>query len=52
MKVIGDTAYVLCATRYSDLKANNNFIERKLGVAATTRVYNTIAKLIELSTEG
>ncbi|MBI5032874.1 MAG: DUF1697 domain-containing protein [Chloroflexi bacterium] len=51
VRVIDNVVYVLCATQYGDVKANNNFIERKLGVAATTRIYNTIAKLVELSTE-
>ena len=50
IEVIDDMAFVLCATKYSDLKINNNFIERKLKVSATTRVYNTIAKLVSLST--
>lgn len=49
VSVVEDMAYVLCATKYSDLKANNNFIERKLKVAATTRNFNTISKLIELA---
>lgn len=48
VKVIDDMAYVLCATKYRDLKINNNFIERKLKVSATTRVYNTIANLVNL----
>jgi uncharacterized protein (DUF1697 family) len=51
VKVIGDVVYVLTATQYSDLKANNNFIERKLRVAATIRVYNTVSRLVELSAE-
>lgn len=51
VKVIGDMVYILVAAQYSDFKANNNFIERKLRVAATTRVYNTISKLVELSTK-
>lgn len=51
VQVIGDTVYILTATQYSDFKANNNYIERKLRVAATTRVYNTILKLVELSAE-
>lgn len=51
VKVIGDMVYILVATQYSDFKANNNFIERILQVAATTRVYNTISKLVELSKE-
>jgi len=50
VKVIEDMAYILCATKYSDLKINNNFIERKLKIAATTRNYNTVSKLVELST--
>ena len=49
IEVINDMAYVLCASKYSDLKINNNFIERKLKVSATTRVYNTIANLVELA---
>lgn len=50
VQVVGDMAYVLCATKYSDLKANNNFIERKLKVSATTRNFNTLTKLIALGT--
>ncbi|MCB5362330.1 DUF1697 domain-containing protein [Pusillimonas sp. CC-YST705] len=50
VSVLGDVAYVLCATKYSNLKANNNFIERKLHVAATTRNFNTMSKLLALST--
>ncbi len=49
IKIVDDMAYVLCATKYRDLKINNGFIERKLKVSATTRVYNTVAKLVELS---
>jgi uncharacterized protein (DUF1697 family) len=45
--VVDDVVYVLCATNYSDVKATNNYIERKLGVRATTRIYNTIAKLVQ-----
>lgn len=47
--ILDDMAYICCATRYSELKINNNFIERKLGLSATTRVYNTIARLVALS---
>lgn len=49
IEFVDDVAYILCATKYSDLKINNNFIERKLGISASTRVYNTIARLVELS---
>jgi uncharacterized protein (DUF1697 family) len=50
--VVGDVVYVLCATRYSDLKANNNYIERKLRVSGTTRNFNTMSRLVELSTKS
>lgn len=49
IEIIDDVAYLLCATRYCDLKINNAFIERKLGVAATTRVHRTLARLVALS---
>lgn len=52
VRVVGDMTYVLCATKYSDLKANNNFVERKLKVAATTRNFNTVSTLIALSSAG
>lgn len=44
-----DMAYIYYSTRYSELKINNNFIERRLGLSATTRVHNTIARLVALS---
>lgn len=49
VRVIGDTVYILAANQYGDVKATNNYIERMLGVSATTRVYRTMAKLLELS---
>lgn len=52
VKVVGDMAYVLCATKYSELKANNNFIERKLKLSATTRNFNTLTKLVALGAEA
>lgn len=48
IEVFNDMAYILCATNYRDMKINNNFIERKLKVSATTRNYNTISRLVEL----
>ena len=47
--VIKDTIYTLYATKYSDSKFNNSFIERKLKVPATTRNFNTMTKLVELA---
>lgn len=49
VQVVDDVIYTLYATKYSDSKFNNNFFERKLNVAATTRNFNTMTKLIELS---
>lgn len=47
--VIGDTIYSAYATRYSDSKFNNNYFERTLKVAATTRNFNTLSRLVELA---
>jgi uncharacterized protein (DUF1697 family) len=50
---VGDGAiYVRYATRLSDSRVNNNFLERRLKVAATTRNFNTMTKLVELSGPG
>lgn len=49
--IVDDMAYIECATKFSDMKLNNNLIERRLKLSATTRVYNTIAALIALTAE-
>ena len=49
VRVIGDALYTLYATKHSDSKFNNNFYERKLKIAATTRNFNTLSRLRELS---
>jgi uncharacterized protein (DUF1697 family) len=49
VRVVDDAIYTLYATKYSDSKFNNNFFERRLKVAATTRNFNTMTKLVELS---
>lgn len=49
VQLIDDVVYILAAIQYNTLKANNNFIERKLRLAATTRVYKTVSKLVELT---
>lgn len=46
--VVGDTIYSAYGTQYSDSKFNNNYFERKLKVAATTRNFNTMSRLMEL----
>jgi len=49
--VIGDAVYIRCAISYRAGKLNNTFIERKLKVAATTRISTTIARLAALIAE-
>ena len=48
-QIIGDMVYVAYATKASDSRLTNNVIEQKLGVSATTRNYNTMKKLVELT---
>jgi uncharacterized protein (DUF1697 family) len=49
IQVTGRAIYTLYATRYSDSPLNNNYLERKLKVAATTRNFNTMTRLVEMS---
>ncbi len=49
VRVGQDAIYTLYATKHSDSKFNNNFFERKLKVPATTRNFNTMSRLVELS---
>lgn len=47
--IYGDRAiYLFCPDGYGSTKLNNSFIERKLGVMATTRNFNTVEKLCAL----
>ena len=48
-KITDDCVYLLCKIGYGKAKLNNNLIERKLKVEATTRNYNTMVKLLDLS---
>lgn len=48
-KISGNCIYLKCKSGYGKAKLNNNLIERKLKVLATTRNYRTMTKLIELS---
>jgi len=41
--------YIHFGKGYGNAKLNNNFFEKKLKVAATTRNYRTLAKLVELA---
>ena len=52
VRLIDDVVYTRYATKHSDSKFNNNFFERRLNVAATTRNFNTMTKLAELSSRS
>jgi uncharacterized protein (DUF1697 family) len=52
VRIIDNAVYTQYATKHSDSKFTNNFFERKLKVAATTRNFNTMTKLVELSAAG
>lgn len=41
--------YLLCKSGYGKAKLNNNLIERKLKVSATTRNHKTMSKLLEMA---
>lgn len=49
IEFIGDQVWLLVASQFSDSKLNNNLIERKLKLTATTRIHNTIARLVEMA---
>lgn len=46
-----DTAYMYIPDTYGRGKLSNNFLEKKLGVAATTRNANTLRKMVEMAEE-
>jgi len=47
--VNGAEAYVYCPNGYGNSKLSNAFLEKKLGVEATTRNWKSVSKLYELS---
>jgi uncharacterized protein (DUF1697 family) len=47
--VIGREVYLHCPDGYGRTKLTNAFWERKLGVAATTRNWRTVNKLLEMA---
>jgi len=49
VRIIDATLYTRYNTKHSDSKFNNNFFERQLKVTSTTRNFNTMSKLVELS---
>ena len=46
-RVIGREVYVRCPKGYGRTKLNNAYMEKQLGVAATTRNWNTVVALLE-----
>lgn len=48
-QIIGKDVFIACAGKYSDSKLTNAFFESKLKVAATTRNWQTVNKLMELA---
>jgi uncharacterized protein (DUF1697 family) len=43
--LVGDIVYVYCPNGYGTTKIHNGFFERKLGLAATTRNWQTVTNL-------
>lgn len=50
--IINDCIYFYCEKGYGNAKFNMNFFERKLKTSATSRNYNTMVKLLSLSSEN
>jgi uncharacterized protein (DUF1697 family) len=48
-RVAGREVYLHCPNGYGRSKLNNAYLEKQLGVAATTRNWRTVAKLAELA---
>lgn len=47
--ITDNCVYFFSEKGYNEVKGNNNFFEKKLNVSATTRNYQTMAKLVELA---
>lgn len=45
----GHCVYLLCKNGYGNAKLNNNLVERKLNIRATTRNYRTMVKLLAMA---
>lgn len=46
--IINREVYILCNKSFGETKFNNNYIEKKLKVSATTRNWNTVCKVGDL----
>ena len=49
VRYVKNTIYTLYVTKHSDSKFNNNYFERKLKITATTRNFNTMTKLVAMT---
>jgi uncharacterized protein (DUF1697 family) len=49
--ISGMEAFLWCPVGAADTKLTNNFLEKRLGVTATSRNWNTVRKLAELTGE-
>jgi uncharacterized protein (DUF1697 family) len=52
LAIVKDAAYMFIPGPYGRRMLSSNFLEKKLGVAATMRNHNTMSKLIEMSAES
>ena len=49
VELIDDTLYTLYNTKHSDSRFTNSFFEKQLKVTSTSRNFNTMSRLVELS---
>jgi uncharacterized protein (DUF1697 family) len=49
LQVVGSEVYLYCPGGYGETKLNNAFLEKRLGVTATTRNWRTITTLAEMA---
>ncbi|WP_261132059.1 DUF1697 domain-containing protein [Bacillus sp. Marseille-Q3570] len=49
IRILGGTVYILCRNGYHKTLFSNAFIEKKLGVRATTRNWNSVLKIADMS---
>jgi uncharacterized protein (DUF1697 family) len=48
-EIVGDAIYLYCPDGYGKTKYSNNFFEKKLGLSATSRNWNTVKALLQLA---
>ncbi|HTY12255.1 MAG TPA: DUF1697 domain-containing protein [Bacteroidota bacterium] len=52
LRLSGNEAYILCRKSYAKTVFSNTLIEKKLGVASTTRNWNSVQKLLSIAKTG